>query len=48
MDKLIPKLIRIYEKDKEALEKIAKKKCMTSNQLIRLVIQEYLEKENNK
>ena len=45
MGKLIPKLLQIDEKDKEAIEKIAKEKRMTSNQLIRMIIAEYLKKE---
>ena len=45
MGKLIPKLIQISEEDKEALEKVANEKCMTSNQLIRLIIKEFLKKE---
>ncbi len=45
MGKLIPKLIQISEDDKEKLEEIAKEKCMTSNQLIRLIIKEFIKKE---
>lgn len=45
MEKLVPKLIQLNENDKEALEKIAKEKCMTSNQLIRFIIKEFIKKE---
>jgi predicted transcriptional regulator len=45
MNDLVPKLIQIAKEDKDKLEEIAKKKRMTSNQLIRTIIAEYLEKE---
>lgn len=45
MGKLISKLIMIEEKDKKYLDKKAKEKSMTANQLIRLLIREYVEKE---
>lgn len=44
MGKLIPKLIQISEDDKNKLEQIAKDKRMTSNQLIRTIIADYLKK----
>ena len=44
MGKLIPKLIQINEEDKDKLEQLAKEKRMTSNQLIRTIIAEYLKK----
>ena len=45
MGKLVPKLIQIDDKDKKKLEKLAKEKKMTSNQLVRIIIDEYLKKE---
>ena len=45
MGKMVSKLISITEEDKALLEKIAKDKCMTSNQLIRFIIKEFLKKE---
>lgn len=44
MGNLIPKLILISEEDKEKLEKLAQEKRMTSNQLIRIIIADYLMK----
>lgn len=45
MGKLVPKLIQISEEEKKKIEKLAKEKCMTSNQLVRIIINEYLKKE---
>ena len=42
---LVPKLIQLSEEDKKKLEELAKQKYMTTNQLIRLIINEYLKKE---
>ena len=43
--KLVPKLIQLSEEDKKKLDELAKQKYMTTNQLIRLIINEYLKKE---
>lgn len=45
MGKLVPKLIQIDDEDKKKLEELAKEKKMTSNQLVRIIIDEYLKKE---
>lgn len=45
MGKLIGKLVQLDEKDKKAIDKLAKEKRMSSNQLIRLIIENYLKKE---
>lgn len=45
MGKLVAKLIQISQEDKEAIEKEAIEKRMTSNQLIRTIIAEYLKKK---
>lgn len=47
MEKLFPKLIRLDDADKEEIEKIAKTMCMSSNQLIRFIIKDWL-KSNKK
>lgn len=45
MGKLVAKLIQLDEEQKKELERVAKEKYMTSNQLVRLIIDEYLKKE---
>lgn len=45
MGKLIGKLIQLDERDKKLLDRLAKEKRMSSNQLIRLIIENYLKKE---
>ena len=45
MGKLVPKLIQISEEDKKKIEELANEKRMTSNQLLRIIINEYLKKE---
>ena len=42
---LVNKLITLNEKQKDELEKMAKTKSMSTNQLIRIIIDEYLKKE---
>lgn len=45
MGKLVGKLIQLDERDKDKLDDLAKEKRMSSNQLIRLIIESYLKKE---
>ena len=45
MGKLVDKLIKIDQKDKDYLEKKANEMGMTSNQLIRILIKEFIKKE---
>lgn len=50
MGKLVSKLVQIDEEDKAKLEILAKEKFMSSNQLIRYIINSYIKneyKENN-
>lgn len=42
MTKLVPKLIQIEEKDKQAIERKAKALGIKSNQLIRIIIKDYI------
>ena len=42
---LVSKLITLNEEQKNELEEMAKNKCMSTNQLIRIIIDEYLKKE---
>lgn len=46
MTKLVPKLIQLDEKDKQAIEKKARLLGIKSNQLIRMIIKDYIKGGN--
>lgn len=45
---LISKLIQISPKRKKDIDRIAKEKFMSSNQIIRIAIDEYIERHDKK